>query len=126
MRFTVPVGEGATRDRHLTDEVTEAFLGSSLVWLQPPWKGGFGFQDEVLVVAEPVSLAFDDFDAVVYAFQGAGVDGIARMVDDAVLMSEEADGEALKGCHTAAKERAHTIAVELVEPNRGGGSEIGA
>ena len=100
--------------------------GSSLVWLQPPWKGGFGFQDEVLVVAEPVSLAFDDFDAVVYAFQGAGVDGIARMVDDAVLMSEEADGEALKGCHTAAKERAHTIAVELVEPNRGGGSEIGA
>src|SRR4051812_14170788 len=62
------------------------FYGSSRIWLQRTLEGAFDLQDEVGVVAEAVRLALDDLDLVVDAFEPAGVDRIAAVIDDPLLM----------------------------------------
>ena len=54
-------------------------------------------QHEILQVTKAIGLAFDDLDLVVDAFKDPGVDGVASMVDDAVGMIQQAEGEAFKG-----------------------------
>ena len=63
--------------------------------MQSAWEGGFGLEDEVAVITEAVGLAFDDLDAIVDAFEDAGVDGVAGVVEDAVLVGEQVVSEAL-------------------------------
>ena len=65
--------------------------------MQAAWEGGLHFKDEVAVVPEAIGLALDDLDLVVDAFKDPGVDGVASMVDDAVGVIQQAEGEAFKG-----------------------------
>ena len=72
----------------------KTFFGSSSVWLQSTREGGFDLEDEVGIIAEAVGLTFDDLDAVVHALEPSGVDRVASMIDDALLVGTKHAGEA--------------------------------
>ena len=57
-----------------------SFFGSS----RKSGKGGFDFEEEVFVIAEPIGHAFDDLDSVVHAFKDDGVEMVSSACDDAV------------------------------------------
>ena len=53
------------------------------------------FQEEVLCTPETISHAFDNLDAVVNAFQKAGMHGISCACQDASYVAFEVSGKAL-------------------------------
>ena len=50
-------------------------------------KRGFDFEEEVVGVTKAIGLAFDDFNAVVHAFEHAGIHRVHRTGDDAFNVS---------------------------------------
>jgi hypothetical protein len=61
--------------------------------LQLTREGALDLQDEVGVVAKAVRLPLDDLDLVVDAFEPAGVDRIAAVVQDTLRVSQQVAGE---------------------------------
>ncbi|KOT13004.1 hypothetical protein DM56_5131 [Burkholderia mallei] len=62
-----------------------------------PGERGADLEEEVLLVAVPVSAALDDLDRVVDAFDDAGIERMAAAGHDSVPVTLQALGELLQG-----------------------------